>query len=432
MSKDKNDLNASVERLGTHPYQALSVCLPFSMAYLPPRRIDNAFFGRTGRTPQHILRATGIHQRRYALDTQAASDLAIRSCQPLFKHDLCLPEELSLLVVATSSGDVPSPATAHFVHHGLGLPPAMVCCDVASSCTSFLTAAMMGGSLLHSRGLGGKALILATEVKHKGTDDKDPLTAPLFADAAAGMVLMPSLTESLGFTFCQNNSEWANRICTPVGGSREPTTVENIGSNKLQIQQGKTLFAHTVHCIVKAILHAYEHLSFIRLVFVHQASARIVLAVQEQVHARFPQAKIPILLSDVGNTACASLPLLRVRVNFLRAMTRALGYRLQASYLLDDFRKLCEQKSDHFSYNMDSNSVHLCAVWGGERIFIVDDGCYALADTWLGNVMDKEECQAVLDLLWDDLMTHNAAQSVDLWVVAGGGFQVLAVAHWYS
>lgn len=164
--------------------------LNLSFCCLPSIKVSNLNiakeFSTQNKCPSDVAiamsRHTGIFERRYAKSSEAASDLAIKA----LKNTPISPSEIGGLIVATTSGDYPSPATAHLVHKGLNLPNHVHCLDVASSCTSFLSALRSSFGFIATN---ENTIIVASEVKHKGLAKDDLRTLSLFGDGCAGIYL---------------------------------------------------------------------------------------------------------------------------------------------------------------------------------------------------------------------------------------------------
>ncbi|MES2616011.1 MAG: hypothetical protein V4591_11425, partial [Bdellovibrionota bacterium] len=277
----------------------LKTHLSASFCYLPRIRITNRYLvekilhknidslNSNEKIIQSIEKFTGIVERRYSLEEEAASDLAARAIFPLILHNAELKNEIGALLVATTSGDFPSPATSNWVHSSLQLPVNVQCLDVASSCTSFLSALRASFGFLASN---ANTVVVASEVKHKGLSKSDIRTLSLFADGAGGVYLKNSPQPNSQFLFAHQevHSELAKNICIPVGGSRNNFSLENSHRIYLQLLEQKKMFLFTVKMLVNAVLNLYDSFSqtfpgkVLNLIFIHQANKNIVEAVKSK------------------------------------------------------------------------------------------------------------------------------------------------------
>ncbi|KAB8028079.1 hypothetical protein [Fluviispira multicolorata] len=421
--------------------QYIKINLSFS--YLPSRNIENkqiaANFKKDGKTlfdiESTIYKHTGILERRYGLKEEAASDLAIRAIQtssvPL--------QDIGAMLIATTSGDYPSPSTATFVHKGLNLKKSVHCLDIASSCTSFLSALRCSTGFIATN---TNTVVIATELKHKGLSEKDLRTHSLFADGASGVYLTKAQEEFFYFCYQETQSDLAKNICIPVGGSREPTKENNILRNKLEISDAKLMFLHTVKAIAKAIGVCWQEREFVLksiknpnfnkipcTIYVHQANKNILNEVKNRLEKNLAE-NIPTLMSDVGNMVCASLPVLRTRILFLKALFFKCTKKIPKSELVDFFIETCT-KDSCFSYNIENNGICFKTNYFNEEVCIFDGGSLSLKESWLAKISDEEyeNLMPIFAQEYNLYLENKSFYFLDIWVAAGGGFQTIGLLH---
>jgi 3-oxoacyl-[acyl-carrier-protein] synthase-3 len=395
-------------------------CLLGSSAYLPTRVISNEMLlgnvQTASHSPETLFKQTGIFERRYALSSQSTSDLATFALEPLVnllkKHQTAL----SALIVATTSPDYPSPATANWVHKKLGLGENVHCFDIASSCTSFLSAFRCALGFVHA---GGNVAVVAAEVKHKSLAENDMRTRSLFGDGAAGMMLCHSKTVDEAFLFChvQVDTALAEKIRIPVGGSVQPVTALNVNQTFLTISDPKLTYIHTVKRITSAIEYAWKKREETLaekglnaqttdgLIFVHQANANILKDVKARLAPHIAM-RIPLLMGDVGNMVCASLPVLRTRCLELE------GQR---------------QKSD-LKGHVPTQGRPTVNERGKESVFVID-GAQGTGDPHWRSAVSAENFKSLEEAWSLGRLEHRNEKFIDIWVAAGGGFQTLALLH---
>jgi 3-oxoacyl-[acyl-carrier-protein] synthase III len=357
---------------------------------------------KTFESEKHLENQTGIKSRRYVNNEKSTSDLASECIERMFqKFDR---KKVRYLIVATTSPDCPSPATAHFLHQKLNLNPDVLCFDVASSCTSFLSALMASSGLVSSLKEDEFVLLVAAEVKSKSLG-KDVRMRSLFSDGACAMLIKNGAQNiNFGFHFCYNKtrSEFVENICIPVGGSKVPATVKNIENFHLRMTEPKMLFRETVKEILHGILSCWDHrckLGFDEktpgLILVHQANANILKEVRDRLPENL-KSRMPILMNDIGNTVCASLPILRARMGcfeFLNAAQRN-------ETLWPAFASGSEAStSEHFFLPQFQSDLLAADIDEADRINVAARGSN------LQNVRS------------------------DIWVAAGGGFQTVGCVH---
>src|SRR5262245_13479500 len=113
--------------------------------YVPDVVISNELLEqRLGCNPRAVFRMTGIRERRHALPHQATSDLCCEAARRCLERAGLTANDVDLLVVATVTGDMCSPATASIVQDRLGL-----CCpafDLGAGCSGFMYALVTASS----------------------------------------------------------------------------------------------------------------------------------------------------------------------------------------------------------------------------------------------------------------------------------------------
>ena len=255
----------------------------------------------------------------------------------------------------------------------------------------------------------------------------------MFADGAGGFYLSehPEFRSSFEFAYQEINSELANHILTPAGGSRFPYCLEMEDQIYLRFLEPKKMFLHTVKSIVKCVLALVDNLTkkkqekSLRYIFIHQANKNILNEVRSQLPLPISK-KIPSLMSDVGNMVCASLPVLRSRVLFLWSLICSYDGEINKSNLCDVFLLLCNINSD-FKFKINPDGIVFYCRVGHENISIFDGGSKTLEESWL-NQIEQDEFRFIYDNI--DKVEFSISQSqTDLWVSAGGGFQTLGVIH---
>ena len=82
-------------------------------SYLPPRIVANAeFAARLDTSDAWIRERTGIAQRHIAEESQGSSDLALEASRAALSAAGVQPQDVDLIIVATSTPDFVFPSTA--------------------------------------------------------------------------------------------------------------------------------------------------------------------------------------------------------------------------------------------------------------------------------------------------------------------------------
>jgi 3-oxoacyl-[acyl-carrier-protein] synthase-3 len=199
--------------LGTGSYLPERVVTNDEVA--PPAGVDGAW----------IERKTGIRLRRRAAADQATSDLAFAAAVAALDAAGVTADQLSYVVVATSTPDQPQPATACVVQAALGAWHAAAF-DLNAVCSGFLFAMASTARLLAGDGYG---LVIGADIYSRILDPADRRTAVLFGDGAGAVVLGP-VPAGTGVLEVVLRSDGARRalIEVPAGGSRMPASQRTV------------------------------------------------------------------------------------------------------------------------------------------------------------------------------------------------------------
>ena len=157
-------------------------------SYLPERVLTNDELSTMVETTDSwIQERTGIKKRHVAADGELTSDIAVQAARRALDAAGMKPEEIDLIVLATTTPDQTFPATATAVQAKLGTGPGAAF-DVQAVCSGFLFALATADSLM-KQGLFSKALVIGAETFTRILDWSDRGTCVLFGDGGGAVVL---------------------------------------------------------------------------------------------------------------------------------------------------------------------------------------------------------------------------------------------------
>lgn len=280
-------------------------------AYVPDRVLTNADLEEMVATSDEwIVERTGIRERRIAEPSEAASDLALPAARDALEQAQIRGEDLDYIVVATATPDMLFPATSCVVADALGAERAAAY-DLLAGCSGFLYALAQAYGAVSS-GLAERTLVVGSEVLSKITNWKDRGTCILFGDGA-GAAVVERVDEGgfEGFELGADGSRGPD-LCVPAGGSRLPSTTENLEREAQFIHMnGREVFRFATRVMVSSAQELLDAsgltLDDVDLYVPHQANQRIIdHAAKEMGLAR---DKIVLNIDRYGNTSSASIPL---------------------------------------------------------------------------------------------------------------------------
>ena len=274
-------------------------------SYLPPRIVTNAEFSQRLETSDEWIRArTGIAQRHIADESQASSDLALEASRAALQAAGAKPEDIDLIIVATSTPDFIFPSTACLLQAKLGATdcPAF---DVQAVCSGFVYALSTADKFIKS-GQHKCALVVGAEVFSRILDWNDRGTCVLFGDGAGAVVLRASDTPGIHSSVLRADGRHAGMLAVPgnVSGGKI------IGSPFLQMV-GNQVFKFAVKVLDEVgretLALAGAGVEDVDWLIPHQANVRILDATARKLG--IPPEKVVVTVDHHGNTSAASIPL---------------------------------------------------------------------------------------------------------------------------
>ncbi|MEU7145393.1 ketoacyl-ACP synthase III [Nocardia sp. NPDC046473] len=200
-------------------------------SYVPSRVLSNGEIAtRLGITEDWIVEKTGIRERRVAAPDEATSDLATKAAEQALASAGLVPDDIDLIILATSTPDQPMPATACLVQANLGASRATAM-DVNAVCTGFIYGFSVARSMLLADPGIRNALVIGADTYSRILNYDDRSTAVLFGDGAGAVVITKTDTDSdVIASFLGSDGTKADYIQIPGGGSRRPASCETVST----------------------------------------------------------------------------------------------------------------------------------------------------------------------------------------------------------
>jgi len=289
----------------TAPYRAAITGLG---AYLPEKVLTNADIEKIVDTSDEWIRTrTGIRERHIAAPEQATSDLALPAAQEAIRNAGLTPQDLDLIVVATTSPDMIFPSASCYLQAKLGATCGAF--DLAAACSGFAYALSVAEGFVKS-GIYKNVLVVGAETITRAINWKDRATCVLFGDGAGAAVVSRS-TDGHGIlaSYLGADGRESEILQIPAGGSRTPASAESVANGLHYIRMdGRALFKIAVKTMEQAVLKVLERENLqvkdIHCLIPHQANNRILQAVAERLE--IPAEKVFINVDRYGNMSSAS------------------------------------------------------------------------------------------------------------------------------
>ncbi|WP_289764090.1 beta-ketoacyl-ACP synthase III [uncultured Duncaniella sp.] len=282
-------------------------------SYAPDDILDNEMLSKMVDTnDEWITTRVGIKERRILREPgKGSSYLGIKAVEKLLERTGTKPEEVDLLICATSNPDYRFPSTGSVIAHQLGLKNAYAY-DVQAACAGFLVALEDGSAYVRS-GLRKKVVVVAAEKMSSMTNYQDRATCPLFGDGAGAMLLEPT-EENVGVMdgVFHVDGEGLEHLWMPAGGSVLPASHETVDSQQhFVIQDGRNVYKNAVTDMLESSLEVMNRngltVDNIDWFVSHQANLRIIEAVGSRLG--IDNDKVLVNIEKYGNTSAASVPL---------------------------------------------------------------------------------------------------------------------------
>ncbi len=280
---------------------------------VPTKVLTNADLSRMVDTSDAwIVERTGIRERHILEPSLAASDLATEAGREACRKAGVDPSVVDCIIVGTVTGDCPFPATATFVQKKLGVRSGGCAFDLSAACAGFLYGVSIADAFLRV-GQFKNVLVIGVEVLSRITDWTDRGTCILFGDGAGAVLMTAAEGGARGIlsTHLFADGGLTDILLQPAGGSREPTTAENLTSKRRFIQMnGREVYKHAVRNMAAGARTALEANGLVpddvTWVVAHQANIRILEGVSDRVG--IPMTRFFTNVDRYGNTSSASVP----------------------------------------------------------------------------------------------------------------------------
>ena len=283
-------------------------------AYVPEYILSNKILETMVETnDEWITTRTGIKERRILKGEKlGTSFLCIKAAEDLIKKSGVNPAEIDLVLVATTTPDMPVAATSVFVATQIGAVNAFAF-DIQAACSGFLYGMSSASAYIES-GRYKKVLLIGADKMSSIIDYTDRATCIIFGDGAGAVLFEPN-REGLGFQdeFLKSDGVGREYLKIDAGGSILPASKETVENRQHYVfQDGKTVFKYAVTGMADVSAKIMERNNLtkdsVNWLVAHQANRRIIDATASRME--LDESKVLVNIEKYGNTTSATLPLL--------------------------------------------------------------------------------------------------------------------------
>ncbi len=281
--------------------------------YVPPDLLTNAELARLVDTSDAwITERTGIKERHILKgEGLGTSHMGAEAVRGLLQKTGTRPDEIDLLICATTTPDLQFPSTANLICDMVGVRN-IGSFDVQAACSGFLYSLSIASQFI-AAGTVRKVIVVGADKMSSIIDYTDRATCVLFGDGA-GAVLVEAQQNGYGImdSLIRSDGSGMIHLHQKAGGSRLPATPDTVAKRLHYVhQEGAAVYKFAIAKMaeVAAEIMARNNLrgDMIDWLVPHQANKRIIESTAERMG--LPMERVMVTINKYGNTTNATIPL---------------------------------------------------------------------------------------------------------------------------
>ncbi len=276
--------------------------------HVPEKILTNRDLEKMVETSDEWIRTrTGISERRIADKGVGVSDLSAKAAAKAIKNAGVKAEDIDLILMATTTPDMPLPSAACFVQEKIGAKNAAAF-DLAAACAGFVYGLVTAEQFIKC-GTYKTVLVIGADLISSFIDWTDRDTCVLFGDGAGAAVLKEVSSGGILSSVLGSDGRYADLLKICAGGSKTPASPDSVAGKGHYLQMsGGDVFKLAVRGMSDALSQALSKAGVkkedIACFIPHQANQRIIDAVSERLGVL--KEKVFVNLEKYGNTSSAS------------------------------------------------------------------------------------------------------------------------------
>lgn len=252
-----------------------------------------------------IRTRTGIEKRYLAERGLTTTKLAERAARSAFWDSEIAPEDIDLIIVATTTPDMVFPSTACQLQKALGCKRGAAF-DVQAVCAGFIYALVNADALIRT-GAYKNALVVGVDVMSRLVDWDDRSTCVLFGDGAGAVILSASEEPGLLASHLSADGTLDEKV---LGCESHFQGGESHGEAFVRMD-GQAVFKMAVSAMHESAQNVLKAAGLtvadVNHYVPHQANLRIMEKVAQKIG--IDMEKMVVTVNRHGNTSAASVPL---------------------------------------------------------------------------------------------------------------------------
>lgn len=271
-------------------------------SYLPQHIRTNADLEKMVDTSDEwIVTRSGIRERRIAAPDETVSTMGFEAAQKAIEAANINPQEIDLILVATTSNSHAYPSAACQIQGMLEIDDA-IAFDLAAACTGFVYALGVADQFIRT-GKVKKALVIGSDLNSRKLDETDRSTVVLFGDGAGAVILEASEQEGIISTHLHASADKNGALLLP----QPDRGVAKSGYIEMQGNETFKLAVRELSNVVEETLAANNlDKKDIDWLVPHQANLRIIAATAKKLDMDMSQ--VVVTLDRYANNSAATVP----------------------------------------------------------------------------------------------------------------------------
>lgn len=279
---------------------------------VPENRVTNQDLAeRMDTSDEWIRERTGIRCRHIISEGETTASLAAHAAEKAIEMAGIRPEELDLILLATSSPNTQVPAISCWVQAEIGAMNA-ACYDISAACSGFVFAYNTAQAFIRA-GMAKKVLVIGADTISNLVNWEDRSSCILFGDGAGAVVLETSEEEIPYYGVMHTDSR---KIGALVAESRHQT-IQPVAEQTYLRMDGKEIFKFAltrVPQVIREVLALAEcRAEDVDLFVLHQANGRIIESVVKKLGVT--SEKVPVNVDEYANFSAGTIPVLLDQLN---------------------------------------------------------------------------------------------------------------------
>jgi 3-oxoacyl-[acyl-carrier-protein] synthase-3 len=280
--------------------------------YLPPDVLTNAMLAKMVDTSDRwIVERTGIHERHILKgEGLGTSHMGAEAVRGLLTKTNTRPDDVDLLICATTTPDFVFPSTANLICDMVGIRN-IGSFDVQAACSGFVYALSIASQFV-ATGRFRKIVVVGADKMSAIIDYTDRATCVLFGDGAGAVLVEPSRRYGIMDTLLRSDGAGMPHLHQKAGGSRMPPTAETVAKRLHYVhQEGAAVYKFAVARMADVAVELMKRNRLLSedvdWLVPHQANKRIIEATAERM--KLPPERVMLTIHKFGNTTAATIPL---------------------------------------------------------------------------------------------------------------------------